>query len=180
MQCAFLHVSALPIRPARFTNRRMKRLCKMCLSRSQAWTFPAALTAVVVSVLYQLGIVRLITRLCESAELPFRCCPPRPVRILNWKRHCHGFHLSRANNIHPVPVPSGWQRFSDVAPIFFGQKESSRNIQKRLLSFDMRELITIKHHKASIKIKRNTHQQASTNINKHQQTSANISKHQQT
>ena len=74
---------------------------------------------------------------------------------------------------------SGCQRFSDVAPIFFGQKESSRNIQKRLLSFDMRELITIKHHKASIKIKRNTHQQASTNINKHQQTSANINKHDQ-
>jgi hypothetical protein len=60
MQCAFLHVSALPIRPARFTNRRMKRLCKMCLSRSQAWTFPAALTAVVVSVLYQVVSVRLI------------------------------------------------------------------------------------------------------------------------
>lgn len=108
MQCAFLHVSALPIRPARFTNRRMKRLCKMCLSRSQAWTFPAALTAVVVSVLYQVASVRLITRPCESAELPpFRCCPPRPVKILNWKRHCHGFPLSGANNIHPVPVPSG-------------------------------------------------------------------------
>ena len=71
---------------------------------------------------------------------------------------------------------SGCQRFSDVAPIFFGQKKSSRNIQKRLLSFDMRELITIKHHKASIKIKRNTHQQASTNINKHQQTSTNMIK----